>query len=62
MTKNLLHGEYVPSSDGSTRNQVELYERTDGREGATMWGGPVVVLTMRGARSGKLRKVALMRI
>ena len=62
MTKNLLDGEYVPSSDAMTRDQVELYERTDGREGATMQGHPVIVVTMRGARSGKLRKVALMRI
>lgn len=62
MTTNLLDGEYVPSADAATRDQVELYERTDGREGATMGGGPVVVVTMRGARSGKLRKVALMRI
>ncbi|SFQ96484.1 deazaflavin-dependent oxidoreductase, nitroreductase family [Lentzea waywayandensis] len=61
-TKDLLEGEYVPSPDPMTREQVELYERTDGREGATMMGGPVVVVTMRGARSGKLRKVALMRI
>jgi deazaflavin-dependent oxidoreductase (nitroreductase family) len=62
VTKNLLDGEYVPSSDARTRDQVELYECTDGREGATMQGHPVVVVTMRGARSGKLRKVALMRI
>ncbi|MFC5061291.1 nitroreductase/quinone reductase family protein [Actinomycetospora atypica] len=62
MTGTLLDGEYVPSSDPTTRDQVELYERTDGREGATMQGEPVVVVTMRGARSGKLRKVALMRI
>ena len=62
MTKNLLDGDYVPSSDAMTRDQVELYERTDGREGATMQGHPVIVVTMRGARSGKLRKVALMRI
>ncbi|MEV6625081.1 nitroreductase/quinone reductase family protein [Amycolatopsis sp. NPDC051106] len=62
MTTDLLDGEYVPSADATTRGQVELYERTDGREGATMGGGPVVVVTMRGARSGKLRKVALMRI
>ncbi|MFJ5985211.1 nitroreductase/quinone reductase family protein [Lentzea sp. NPDC092896] len=60
--KDLLEGEYVPSPDPATREQVELYERTGGREGATMMGGPVVVVTMRGARSGKLRKVALMRI
>jgi F420H(2)-dependent quinone reductase len=62
MTTDLLDGEYVPSADAMTRGQVELYERTDGREGATMEGGPVVVVTMRGALSGKLRKVALMRI
>jgi deazaflavin-dependent oxidoreductase (nitroreductase family) len=62
MTTDLLDGEYVPSADATTRGQVELYERTDGREGATIEGGPVVVVTMRGARSGKLRKVALMRI
>ncbi|MGW5719166.1 nitroreductase/quinone reductase family protein [Amycolatopsis sp. NPDC003865] len=62
MTKDLLEGEYAPSADATTRDQVELYERTDGRDGATMAGAPVVVLTMRGARSGKLRKVALMRI
>jgi deazaflavin-dependent oxidoreductase (nitroreductase family) len=62
MTTDLLEGEYVPSADATTRGQVELYERTDGREGATIEGSPVVVVTMRGARSGKLRKVALMRI
>ncbi|MFJ1758696.1 nitroreductase/quinone reductase family protein [Amycolatopsis sp. NPDC088138] len=62
MTKDLLEGEYVPSTNTMTRDQVELYERTDGREGATMGDSPVVVMTMRGARSGKLRKVALMRI
>jgi len=62
MTTDLLEGEYVPSADATTRDQVELYERTDGREGATIEGSPVVVVTMRGARSGKLRKVALMRI
>jgi deazaflavin-dependent oxidoreductase (nitroreductase family) len=62
MTRNLLDGEYVPSSDPTTREQVELYERTDGREGSTMQGAPVIILTTRGARSGKLRRVALMRI
>jgi deazaflavin-dependent oxidoreductase (nitroreductase family) len=62
MTRNLLDGEFVPSSDPTTREQVELYERTDGRQGATIQGAPVIILTTRGARSGKLRKVALMRI
>ena len=62
MSENQLEGPYVPSTDPMTREQVELYERTDGHAGATMQGGAVIVLTMRGARSGKLRKVALMRI
>jgi deazaflavin-dependent oxidoreductase (nitroreductase family) len=62
LARELLDGEYVPSADPTTRAQVELYERTDGREGATNHGGPVVVLTIRGVKSGNLRKVALMRI
>lgn len=59
-----LEGEYEPSSAQYVRDQVDLYERTDGREGNTLrdTGLPVVVYTMRGARSGKLRKVPLMRV
>lgn len=62
MTESLLEGEYVPSSVDFVREQVEQYERTDGKEGGTMRDAPVVIVTMRGARSGKLRKVPLMRI
>lgn len=59
-----LEGEYVPSPAQWVREQVELYESSDGTQGATLWdtGLPVVILTTRGAKSGKLRKIPLMRV
>jgi deazaflavin-dependent oxidoreductase (nitroreductase family) len=44
------------------RKQVELYEGSGGTEGTTMRDMPVVVVTSRGAKSGKLRKNPLMRV
>ena len=59
-----LEGEYEPSPVGWVRDQVELYERTGGREGNVQrpTGLPVVILTVRGRKSGKLRKLPLMRV
>jgi F420H(2)-dependent quinone reductase len=57
-----LDGEYEPSRNDRTREQVELYERTNGVEGGTLAGKPVIVLTFKGAKSGKIRKTPLMRI
>ncbi|TFB51215.1 nitroreductase family deazaflavin-dependent oxidoreductase [Cryobacterium tagatosivorans] len=57
-----LHGEYEPTPTKWVRDQVELYERSGGTEGTTMRGMPVIVLTTVGAKSGKLRKAALMRV
>ena len=57
-----LKGEYEPSPTDFVRQQVEDYERTGGREGGTMLGLPVVILTTMGASSGKLRKTPLMRV
>src|SRR6202046_2772388 len=57
-----LTGEYEPSQNDRTREQVELYEATNGVEGGTLKGNPVIVLTFKGAKSGKLRKTPLMRI
>lgn len=57
-----LRGEYKPSPSDWAREQVETYERTDGAEGSTMRGKPVVILTTVGAKSGKLRKTPLMRV
>ncbi|NJP48740.1 nitroreductase family deazaflavin-dependent oxidoreductase [Streptomyces sp. SBST2-5] len=59
-----LEGEYEPSPTQWVREQVELYERSGGTKGTTLQGTdyPVVVLTSRGARSGKLRKTPVMRV
>lgn len=57
-----LQGEYVPSTSDRARNQVEEYESSGGTRGTTMRGMPVVVVTMRGAQSGKVRKTPLMRV
>ncbi len=57
-----LIGDYEPSTAGWVREQVERYEGSGGTEGTTMRGRPVVILTMRGVKSGKLRKVPLMRV
>ena len=57
-----LIGEYEPSASERTRKQVEEYESSGGTQGTTMRGMPVVILTTVGAKSGKLRKNALMRV
>jgi len=57
-----LAGEYEPSSSQRVRDQVEQYERTDGREGKTPLDLPIIVLTTVGAKSGRLRKTPLMRV
>ena len=59
-----LTGEYEPSTWDWVREQVDTYEATGGREANTLrdTGIPVVIVTSRGASSGKLRKFALMRV
>ena len=59
-----LTGEYEPSPQQWVRDQVELYESSGGTEGTTLFdtGMPVVIVTNRGAVSGKLRKTPLMRV
>jgi deazaflavin-dependent oxidoreductase (nitroreductase family) len=44
------------------RDQVELFESSGGTEGTTLRGLPVIILTTRGAKSGKIRKTPLMRV
>ena len=57
-----LDGEYAPSTADWARKQAELYEATDGREANDLRGRPVIILTTVGAKSGMLRKTALMRV
>ena len=59
-----IEGEYEPSAWDWVREQVDAYERSDGREAGTLWdtGIPVVVITTRGNKTGKVRKMALMRV
>ncbi|MFF3706101.1 nitroreductase family deazaflavin-dependent oxidoreductase [Streptomyces phaeochromogenes] len=59
-----LKGEYEPSPTKWVREQVELYESSNGTEGTTLMdtGLPVIVLTTLGAKSGKIRKTPLMRV
>ncbi|MCK9795119.1 nitroreductase family deazaflavin-dependent oxidoreductase [Isoptericola sp. 4D.3] len=57
-----ITGEYAPSPSARAAHQVELYESSGGTKGTTMRGMPVVILTTVGAKSGKLRKVPLMRV
>jgi F420H(2)-dependent quinone reductase len=60
-----LEGEYEPSPEQWVRDQVAEYEASDGQRANTLpdhpeW--PVVVITSRGAQSGKLRKNPVMRV
>ena len=57
-----LQGEYAPSPWRGAAQQVDEYEASGGERGATMSGKPVVILTTVGAKSGKLRKIPLMRV
>ncbi len=55
-------GEYAPSPRQGVAEQVEIFERTGGAEANTLRGVPIVVVTTRGARTGKIRKVPVMRV
>ncbi len=57
-----LEGEYAPGSAAWARKQAEQYEASGGTKAADLRGRPVIVLTSVGARTGKLRKTALMRV
>ncbi|WP_326958726.1 nitroreductase family deazaflavin-dependent oxidoreductase [Amycolatopsis sp. NBC_01286] len=54
--------DYAPSPSDRVREQVDRYEATGGREGGTLEGQPVVILTTTGAKTGKVRKTPLIRI
>lgn len=57
-----LEGEYEPGTWDVAREQVDLFERTDGAEGQYLNGAHCIILTNRGAKSGKIRKSPLIRV
>jgi F420H(2)-dependent quinone reductase len=57
-----LDGEYEISPTGWVRDQTEKIFETGTTESVDIKGSPVVLLTTRGVKSGKLRKVPLMRV
>ncbi len=57
-----LTGEYKPSTSDWARTQAETFEASDGAEANLLRGVPIIVLTTVGAKTGGLRKTALMRV
>lgn len=57
-----LEGEYELSPEGWVRDQTEKILETGTTESVDIKGRPVILLTTVGAKSGKLRKVPLMRV
>jgi F420H(2)-dependent quinone reductase len=59
-----VDGEYGPSPAAWVRDQVAKYEGSGGTQGTTLrdTGLPVVIVTNRGVRTGKVRKTPLMRV
>jgi F420H(2)-dependent quinone reductase len=57
-----LEGEYEISPTGWVREQTEKIFETGTTESVGINGRAVVLLTTRGAKTGKLRKVPLMRV
>jgi deazaflavin-dependent oxidoreductase (nitroreductase family) len=59
-----LDGVYEPSPALWVRDQIAEYEASGGQRANTLrdTGLPVVIVTSRGNKSGKIRKMALMRV
>lgn len=59
-----LEGEYAPSTWKITRDQVAEYEASGGRRANTLAHSdqPIIVVTTRGRKTGKIRKFAVMRV
>ena len=57
-----LSGDYALSTASWARRQAERYEASNGAEAGDLRGRPIIVLTSVGAKTGRLRKTALMRV
>jgi deazaflavin-dependent oxidoreductase (nitroreductase family) len=56
--------QYIPSTRDWVREQVELYESSNGTQGTTLrdTGLPVIIVTHIGNKTGAIRKTPLMRV
>jgi deazaflavin-dependent oxidoreductase (nitroreductase family) len=56
--------EYAPSPSDWVRKQVEEYESSGGEKGNTLLdtGWPIIIVTSRGNKTGKIRKNPVMRV
>jgi deazaflavin-dependent oxidoreductase (nitroreductase family) len=59
-----IKGEYEASTAQWVADQVAAYEASGGKEANTLLetGIPITIVTMMGAKSGKVRKIGLMRV
>ncbi|MCA0437261.1 MAG: nitroreductase family deazaflavin-dependent oxidoreductase [Austwickia sp.] len=57
-----LHGDYATPLPGWQADQLAEIDRTGDTRSVAVLDRPVVVLTIRGAKSGKLLRVPLMRV
>jgi deazaflavin-dependent oxidoreductase (nitroreductase family) len=62
--KEARMAEYIPSPRDWVREQVEVYEGSNGSEGTTLrdTGLPVIIVTHTGNKTGAIRKTPLMRV
>ena len=56
--------DYIPPALDWVRKQVELYESSGGTQGTTLLdtGLPCILVTHKGAKTGAIRKIPLMRV
>ena len=54
--------KYIPSTSKWVRDQVELYEKSNGAEGNTVSDFPVMIVTNIGRKSGAIRKTPLITV
>ena len=56
--------DYIPPTMDWVREQVELYEGSNGTEGTTLrdTGMPCIIVTHTGNKTGSIRKITLMRV
>ena len=54
--------KYIPSTSKWVRDQVELYEKSNGTEGNTISNFPVIIVTNLGRKTGAVRKTPLITV